>query len=142
MFCVNVPVLSLQTTVTAPSVSTLGNFLTIVLTLTILWTPRAKTIVTTAGRPSGTAATANEIDVTNMLMIVVSKSLPWIDAWTTAMIKNTTTKPIVKKPNNFDKEASFFWSGVVSSPLSCNIEAILPISVFIPVETTIPSPCP
>ena len=33
-----------------------------VLALTIFWTPKAKTIVTTAGKPSGTAATANEIE--------------------------------------------------------------------------------
>ena len=55
------PVLSEHTTLTAPNVSTDGNLRTMVLAFTILCTPKAKTMVTTAGKPSGTAATANEI---------------------------------------------------------------------------------
>ena len=56
------PVLSEHTTETAPNVSTEGSFLTIVFALTIFCTPIARTIVTTAGKPSGIAATASEID--------------------------------------------------------------------------------
>lgn len=41
-----------------PSVSTAGNFLTMVFLLAILMTPRAKVTVTTIGSPSGIAATA------------------------------------------------------------------------------------
>ena len=48
MFWVRVPVLSEQTNETAPKVSTDARRLTIVLTLTILVIPMAKTIVTTA----------------------------------------------------------------------------------------------
>ena len=60
-FWVSVPVLSEQTTLTAPSVSTEGSLRMIVCTLTILVTDKARQIVTTAGSPSGTAATASEI---------------------------------------------------------------------------------
>ena len=55
-FWVSVPVLSEQTTLTAPSVSTEGSLRMMVCTLTILVTDRARQIVTTAGSPSGTAA--------------------------------------------------------------------------------------
>ena len=63
MFCVKVPVLSEQTTLTEPRVSTLGSRLTIVFTFTIREMLSASTRVTTAGSPSGTAATAREIAV-------------------------------------------------------------------------------
>ncbi len=59
--CVSVPVLSEQMTVHAPNVSALGSFLIRAFFLAILWTPIANDIVTTAGRPSGIAATAMAI---------------------------------------------------------------------------------
>ena len=62
MFCVKVPVLSEQITLTAPNVSTEWSLRTIVFALAILWTPIARTIVTTAASPSGIAATASDID--------------------------------------------------------------------------------
>jgi hypothetical protein len=55
---VNVPVLSDATTVVLPRVSTAGRWRTIACLLAIRCTPIASAIVTTAGRPSGTAATA------------------------------------------------------------------------------------
>jgi hypothetical protein len=58
MFVVRVPVLSLQITVVHPNVSTEGRDLTMALKRAILLVPRAKHVVTTAGRPSGIAATA------------------------------------------------------------------------------------
>ncbi len=57
-FLVNVPVLSEQTTLTQPNVSTTGNFLTIAFFLAIRITPSANVTVTTIGKPSGIAATA------------------------------------------------------------------------------------
>ena len=57
-FCVSVPVLSEQTTLTQPRVSTVGKCLTITFLLAIRMTPRANVTVTTIGRPSGMAATA------------------------------------------------------------------------------------
>ena len=61
LFSVIVPVLSLHTILTVPSDSTELIRLTIAFTLAILKVPRAKTIVTIAGSPSGIAATASEI---------------------------------------------------------------------------------
>ena len=48
----------------------------------------------------------------------------------------------VRMPKNFDNLANCFCKGVVSSSLSDNNFAILPVSVFIPVKTTTPSPRP
>ena len=58
LFCVRVPVLSEQMTLTQPRVSTIGRRFTITLFFAILITPRASVTVTTMGRPSGIAATA------------------------------------------------------------------------------------
>lgn len=52
--------MSEQITLTLPSVSTLGSFLTMALRFDIRNTPRASVTVTTMGRPSGMAATASE----------------------------------------------------------------------------------
>ena len=56
---VNVPVLSEQITVVQPKVSTDGNERTIACLAAIFIVPSAKHVVTTAGNPSGIAATAN-----------------------------------------------------------------------------------
>ena len=58
-FVVKVPVLSEHTTVVHPKVSTDGNDLTIACLFAIFLVPNAKHVVTTAGKPSGIAATAN-----------------------------------------------------------------------------------
>ena len=60
-FCVRVPVLSEQMTVTEPSVSTAGSLRISALRLSILCAPIASVKVTTAGRPSGMTATATEM---------------------------------------------------------------------------------
>jgi len=56
-FWVKVPVLSVQTTVVQPRVSTEGSLRTITLRCAIRRVPRDKHRVMTAGRPSGIAAT-------------------------------------------------------------------------------------
>ena len=66
LFCVSVPVLSEHITVALPNVSTAGNFFIIAFFFTILWTPIAKTIVETAAKPSGIAATAKLTAVINI----------------------------------------------------------------------------
>jgi hypothetical protein len=55
---VSVPVLSEQITDTAPSASTAGRRLMMAWRAAIRRTPRASVMAITAGRPSGTAATA------------------------------------------------------------------------------------
>lgn len=56
----NIPVLSEQMTLTLPSASTDGNFLTIAFRFDIRSTPRARVTVVTIGSPSGIAATASD----------------------------------------------------------------------------------
>ena len=60
-FLVSVPVLSEQTVVTEPSASTAGSLRVMALWRAICCTPMASVIVTSAGRPSGIAATAKPI---------------------------------------------------------------------------------
>ena len=57
-FWVRVPVLSEQTTVAEPRVSTAGSLRMRAWRRTMRCMPRARQMVTTAGRPSGTAAMA------------------------------------------------------------------------------------
>lgn len=64
-FLVRVPVLSEQIVVTDHSVSTEGSFLIRAFFLTIRLTPSPRDIVTTAGNPSGIAATARATDARN-----------------------------------------------------------------------------
>ncbi len=96
------PVLSLHIILTEPSVSTAGNFLTMALRLLILVVPIANTMATIAAKPSGIAATANEIEVINN-SLNVSKVMPpsqgvsWMII-TPNMIKQTN-KAIM--PNTF-----------------------------------------
>ena len=66
LFSVKVPVLSEQTTLTHPSVSTLGSRRTMAPALAMRDTLSASTMVTTAGSPSGTTATANDMAVRNI----------------------------------------------------------------------------
>ena len=66
LFCVRVPVLSEHITPALPSVSTAGRCLIIARCIAIFLTPNASTIVTTAGSPSGIAATARLIDIMNI----------------------------------------------------------------------------
>ncbi len=63
-FSVSVPVLSLQMTVTAPSVSTAVSLRMSALRRSMRRAPSASAMVTTAGSPSGTAATARLTAVT------------------------------------------------------------------------------
>ncbi|MNC78907.1 hypothetical protein D3C75_1312450 [compost metagenome] len=60
------PVLSEQMTEAQPRVSTEGSLRTMALRLIIRCTPRARAMVTIAGRPSGMAATARDTPARNM----------------------------------------------------------------------------
>lgn len=64
-FLVRVPVLSEQMTLTDHSVSTDGSFLMSASLRTMRLTQRLRAIVTTAGKPSGIAATASATDAKN-----------------------------------------------------------------------------
>ena len=56
-------------TLAQPSVSTAGSFFTMAPRAAIRWTPRARTMVTMAGSPSGMAATARDTAVRNISSI-------------------------------------------------------------------------
>jgi carboxypeptidase PM20D1 len=60
LFCVKVPVLSVHITLVQPNVSTAGSLRTSALRLSIRLTPIVSDTVTTAGNPSGIAATARD----------------------------------------------------------------------------------
>ena len=107
---------------------------TMVPTFTILDTLNASTIVTMAGSPSGTAATASEIAVKSMS----PTSLFCINAITNNSTQISTA--IILK--NFPRSARRFCKGVNSSPPLSIMSAILPICVCIPVAVTTPSPLP
>ena len=66
---VKVPVLSEHITVVAPNVSAEASFLIIAFRLASSLAPKANDIVTTAGRPSGTADTASAIAVKKLSTI-------------------------------------------------------------------------
>ena len=61
-FMVRVPVLSKQMTWTEPRLSTAGRWRTSTFWRCISPIPSARVLVATAGNPSGTAATASEIE--------------------------------------------------------------------------------
>lgn len=64
----DLPVLSEQITLTLPSASTDGSFLTIAFRFDILNTPSARVTVVTIGSPSGIAATASDTGASQHLI--------------------------------------------------------------------------
>ena len=127
-FFVKVPVLSVQMTVQAPSVSALGNFRTNALREAMRWTPSANAIVTTAGSPSGMAATASA----SAAIKKVSNGFPCNAPRVKTHAATTMTMRVSQKLNS----ANFFWSGVSSVFAVLISLAILPISVKLPVVAT------
>ncbi len=129
------PVLSEQITVTEPRDSTAGSFLISDFRLSILWAPIAKVMVTTAGNPSGITATATLIPASSSKTIDSPLRIPRIIIMTDMSIPN--------RARALPSLSSRLCNGVGSCFTACRIEAILPSSVFIPVETTtaLPLPC-
>jgi hypothetical protein len=138
-FLVSVPVLSEAMTVAEPSVSTAARWRTMAFRLAMRCTPRERTAVTTAGRPSGTAATASatpRIRTSNSAEKPVTSSTRRIVAIiTTAM---TATMTASRRP----RRASSRCRGVVCRGASLSMPAMRPISVCMPVATTTARPCP
>ena len=104
-----------------PNVSTELNLLIKTLFFNIFLTPKARLIVTTAGKPSG--------------IELISCPLTTPENNIITAIRTTAT------PNLLPSLFSFFCKGVNSSS-SCIILAIFPTSVFIPVLTTTAFPFP
>ena len=134
LFSVSVPVLSEQMTVTEPSVSTAGSFRISALRFSIFCAPSASAMVTTAGKPSGTAATAMLTAVRNISLNPSPRIIP------SAKITTTITNAATARTR--PRWSMRFWSGVGSDSTVWIIAAIAPSSVFIPVSATIPAPRP
>ncbi len=135
LFSVRVPVLSLQIKLQLPKVSTACSLRTIALLLLIFCMPIAIIIVTTAGKPSGIAATAIATDD-------IKFSISGLCLKNTPKAKIITAMAITPYEMTLPKASRFFCKGVCISDALSSISAILPISVFIPVDTTTASALP
>ena len=132
---VRVPVLSVQMTVVEPSVSTAASFRSSACRRAMRITPSDSATVTTAGKPSGTAATARLIDVRKSSAGAVPRISP--------RPNSNPTMPSVAQSRIRPNESSFRCNGVVSSAPALVIRpAIWPSSVRIAVATTTASPVP
>ena len=102
-------------------------------------TPSASTAVTIAGKPSGTAATASATP-----RMKTSNSAAMLRTFSTRsmvpIIRSAITPTTI--PSSRPTCASSFCSGVVSAVACCNMPAIRPISVFMPVAVTTAKPRP
>ena len=133
-FWVRVPVLSEQTTVAPPRVSTAGSRRITAPRRAIRETPIARVMVTAAGRPSGMAPTARATAAVNISAAASPRATP--------MANVTTARPrmtAVSQPLNV---ASLRVRGVARSLALPTSRWISPISVAPPVATTIPAPVP
>jgi hypothetical protein len=135
LFCVRVPVLSEQMTVTEPRVSTAGSLRMSALRLTMRWAPMASEKVWTAGSPSGTIATA-------MAMAMISTSAQVLPSMRRPVRATTAATARAMMASVLPSRSSFFCSGVCSCTTLWIMVAILPSSVRMPVSTTRASPRP
>ena len=133
-FSVSVPVLSEQIQVTDPSVSTAGSRRTSALWWAIRRAPRARVTATTAGRASGTAATARLIAVRNIRPGSSPRSSPVTN--TTAQM--ATTASAIRPPKLDSRRCR----GVRTTSAVISRSAMAPSSVSVPVPTTTPRPRP
>ena len=107
-----VPVLSEQITVTAPRLSTEESLLTMAFLFTNSLAPKARAIVTTAGRPSGTAEIARDMADIKACMKPSRLKWPWV-ATSKASSRNMTTQTAMTTLANFPaKASSFLFRGV------------------------------
>jgi hypothetical protein len=138
-FFVSVPVLSEAITFAEPSVSTAARWRTMAFRFAIRCTPSESTVVTTAGKPSGTAATASatpKMSTSNIAEKPRTSSMRRMVAIITTAITTTMM------PSNVPTRSSSFCNGVVSVGAACSIPAMRPIWVCIPVAVTTAFPRP
>ena len=133
-FSVSVPVLSEQIQVTDPRVSTAGRRRTSALWWAMRRAPRARVTATTAGRASGTAATARLIAVRNISPGSSPRSRPV----TNTMAQMPTTATAIRPPKLDSRRCR----GVRTTSAVVSRSAMAPSSVWVPVPTTTPRPRP
>jgi hypothetical protein len=131
---VRVPVLSEQITEVLPRVSTVGSRRTRAWRLTMRCTPMASEMVTTAGRASGTTATASATPKMNISSIGSPRSTP-------SPAMSTTTTPAAMASTR-PTLSRFCCSGVRSCSTPASMPVTRPNSVPRPVSTTTPRPRP
>ena len=121
-------------TVAEPRVSTAGRLRIRAWRRSIRWVPSARQTVTTAGRPSGTAAMARLTAVRN-----ISSS-----GWPRSRPTPNTTAQMAREPypSHLPSWFSLSCSGVSSVSTVRSISAIRPSWVFTPVSVTTPVPRP
>ena len=133
-FWVSVPVLSEATTVVLPSVSTAGRCRMIAWRRAIRWTPMASAIVTTAGSPSGTAATARLMPA----RAASENGKPRTAAASASRTAATPIASVIARPTRSSSRVS----GVSSTSTCSSSEEMRPSSVEEPVATATPCPVP
>ena len=126
---VRVPVLSVQMTDVAPSVSTAGSLRITALRPAMRWTPIAKVMVMTAGRPSGITPTATATTA-------ISASSQAKSRTSTAKANNRTAAPSMAQVKRLAKWLICRSNGVVSVSTPPSNPLICPIWVRAPVATT------
>ena len=133
-FWVSVPVLSEQIVVTDPSVSTAYSRRMSARSASIRCAPRARVMVTTAGRLSGIAATARLTAVSNNSSSSSPRSNP--------MPKTTSTITPATSASPLTSVSSRCCSGVRPASAPPKRSAIRPSSEPIPVDVTTSVPRP
>ncbi|GAA1222278.1 hypothetical protein GCM10009665_10640 [Kitasatospora nipponensis] len=133
-FSVSVPVLSVQTTLVEPSVSTAESRFTTAPRRARARTPAARARVTVGSRPSGTLATSRPIA---NVIVAVSDSPE-------ARPSGTNATPTPTAITAISRATRLTWcsSGLSSRRVRWLSAAIRPSSVCMPVAVTTPSPCP
>ncbi len=134
LFSVKVPVLSKQITCTEPRFSTAANLRINTLRRCMSLMPIASVVVATAGKPSGTAATASDMVVINSS----NKGLPRAKP----IIKTSPQIPALTSASCMPMASICFCIGVCGASDSPTSSCILPISVWRPVATTTAVPLP
>ena len=134
LLSVSVPVLSVQMMVVPPSVSTAESLRTITFLRASLSIPCASARVATMDKPSGTAATASAMEVSNISRIGLPPTTP-----TPKMMTTKPTVILIRRPLN---ASNFFSNGVAACSEVPTRWAIFPNSVFMPVPVTTARPLP
>ena len=132
---VTVPVLSVQMTSAAPTISTTGRERTSAFRSSIRRVPKASASVSTTGSPSGTAATASATAVMNVSSRLRS---PVNNCSATTMPISTATA----QPIRVARRPTSRWNTVGSLSVVCTSAAMPPTSVCIPVRATSIRPRP
>mmetsp|Transcript_26270 Transcript_26270/g.64858 ORF Transcript_26270/g.64858 Transcript_26270/m.64858 type:complete len:270 (+) Transcript_26270:1901-2710(+) len=148
-FVVSVPVLSEQMIEVHPSVSTAGRCLISAFFLASLRVPSARHVVTTAGSPSGIAATASTIEILKKYIApfihtahvrssLPTREIPFFMNLGRLIAQHATHTTEMMRVSRSPNLSSFSFSGESLSSVSVSALAIFPISVSEPVLITTP----